>query len=100
MADTQAESQVDQPGPTDWGPGWHSILMWLLLGFGALLVLCASALGEEAVMNCGPSGNCSWRPEAAQQAALVLRCLGGMMFAAGLVERLILGLRGLGPSAA
>ena len=86
MADTVLQEVRDEAARRASARG-RVFVMWALLAGGVLL---ANGLGREVVQTCGPTGNCSWVPEDADRAAVTWRCLGGMAFAAGLVERLFL----------
>jgi len=65
--------------------------MWCLLIGGVLLVCFAGSLGYMLVpkQQYAP-GSYGWSPERAREIAFVIRCLGFMAFAAGLVERLVI----------
>lgn len=70
----------------------------LIVG-GILLVLCSEWLGEMWVQDCGSNGPCSWDPIEAHSVADTFRCLGLMVFIAGIAERVLLVVRGQHPSA-
>ena len=80
----EGKSDYDDSVPSSFN--WWTVV--LLLG-GVIFVVVSNPLGKVFVQSCSSPGNCNWRPEDVEQAAQVLRCLGGMAFAAGLIERLI-----------
>lgn len=68
--------------------------MWALLIGGVLLVCFASSLGQWFVpKHQYAPGNFQWSPDDAREIAFVIRILGVMAFAAGLVERLVVSIR-------
>lgn len=71
----------------------NNVLMWCLIVGGIFLVLFADAIGNGLVPK-GRSGNgFVWDPQMARYIAQRVQVIGAMAFAAGLVERLIIGFR-------
>ena len=71
----------------------HTLLMWLLLCGGLILVCFANPLGQLLVPKEYAGTSVGWNPDDVREIAFVLRILGVMVFAAGLVERLILSMK-------
>lgn len=70
---------------------WHQRVMWGLYGLGVVLVLFANPLGNElAPKTYFGNNSVFWSTEDVRAIATNLRIIGGMAFAAGLVERLVL----------
>ncbi len=61
-----------------------------LLSAGVLLVLFAGPIGVTLVTERHGPNSYGWSADKAREAALTLRFLGAMCFAAGLVERVII----------
>ena len=69
-------------------------IMWLLLIGGVFLVCFASLLGQGLVPRHEYApGNYEWNTDDGREIAVVVRLLGVMAFAAGLVERLVITIR-------
>ncbi len=64
--------------------------MLALISMGVFLVLFADPIGVSVVKKEYAPGNYQWSPDKAREVALSIRCVGGMCFAAGLVERVII----------
>jgi len=72
----------------------HTQIMWLLLVGGIFLVCFASLLGQGLVPKHGYApGNFEWSPDDGREIAVVVRLLGLIAFAAGLVERIVISIR-------
>ena len=72
---------------------WHRGIAFGLLALGALLVLFSNSLGYELVPKTSyGQGSFSWSPDDAKALAVNVRIIGGMVFAAGLAERLVGGI--------
>ena len=85
-----ADGLFDWLGPRD----KQHLLMWWLLGGGVLLVCLAAPLGPAlAPKTQYAPGAYQWSADSAREITLVLRILGVMGFAAGLAERVLLGIR-------
>ena len=93
MAPIAPDSQDSSPSAPS-GGGFSSTsnaLMWSLLIGGVLLVCFAGSIGYMLVpkQRHGPNSY-GWSPDSVREIAFVVRCLGFMAFAAGLVERLVI----------
>ena len=73
---------------------WHQGIMWLLLAFGLILILFANPLGESLNPKTQSAPN-AWQssPDKARSIAATVRTVGCMVFAAGLVERLVIAVK-------
>lgn len=65
------------------------IAAWLLCLAGVLLVLLSNPLGVLMVQQRVDANTVWMQPEDARHAAEAIRWVGGMVFAAGLVERIV-----------
>ena len=66
----------------------EQIVLWLCVG-GFVLVMLSEQIGLKLVTRPYGSSGWRWNEEDAHRVAEVLRWLGAMLFAAGLVERLL-----------
>lgn len=72
------------------------ILTWVLVLLGFVLVCLAEPLGQALVNKVHYGANSyMWNPEQARGIAQNVRIIGSMVFALGLVERLVLEIRSL-----
>ena len=92
----QASPSSSQTNPTVASPDEASLftsdaLMWLLLTAGVLMVCFAGPIGEGLVPKQQYAPNSyQWSTDGVRDIASVVRSLGFMAFAAGLVERLVI----------
>jgi hypothetical protein len=68
-------------------------IMWTLLILGVFMVCFANPLGRLWVTD-NYAGGGGWSPDKARDAALTIRCLGCMSFAAGLVQQIVIQIKG------
>ena len=68
------------------------LVIWVLLVIGILLVWFAEPIGINLVKErySSNSNSYQWSSDKARTTALAIQCVGAMIFAAGLVERLAL----------
>jgi hypothetical protein len=92
MTDTALE-QIDAKERYLAAKDKQTLRMWLLLSVGVGLVCFAIPLGQVLVPKEYAGTSVGWSPDDVREIALVLRILGVMAFAAGLVERLILSMK-------
>ncbi len=72
------------------------VIMWLMLAAGVILICFAASIANAVYPPLEkPEGGYITRDAEVVQAILVCRCLGGMIFAAGLVERLVMSISSL-----
>src|SRR4028118_234719 len=92
----QAQAPTKRDGGT-FGAGIEpGVIVWSLVLLGFVLVCLAGPLGQSLVQKTpmGPNSY-GWNPDQARQIAHNARTIGSMIFALGLVERLVLEIRSL-----
>lgn len=83
----------DAAMPDNPDDGWN-IPAFLLMTGGVLLVMFASSLGVALVHHDTGGGRIEWSPDEANAMAITLRCLGGLAFVGGCIERIVRAIAG------